>query len=112
MAATDTVDRTPSPQMTSADRCLKRFTERITKRKQLSLLELPGYDTAHNGCAPPTFPTRSKRIAVQSIAHILASKRGEYLVKKCLGLTSGISSLSTSAKKACEEIFNCDLAHI
>ena len=38
VAATDDVNRTPSPQTTSADRCLKRFTERITKVRQLAHL--------------------------------------------------------------------------
>jgi hypothetical protein len=33
-------------------------------------------------------PTRSKRLAAQSISHIPASKRGEFLVKKRLGLGS------------------------
>jgi len=33
MAATDDVNHTPSHQTTSADRCLKCFTKRITKRR-------------------------------------------------------------------------------
>jgi hypothetical protein len=37
----DIVDRNPSPQATSADTCLKHFTERVTKARQLPLLELP-----------------------------------------------------------------------
>jgi hypothetical protein len=40
VAATDDVNRTPSPQTTSVDRRLKCFTERITKRRQSPLLEM------------------------------------------------------------------------
>ena len=35
VVATKATSRTPSPQTTSPDRCLKRFTERITKVRQL-----------------------------------------------------------------------------
>jgi hypothetical protein len=52
-----------SPQTTSADKRLKRFTDQITKRRRPSLLELLEDDTAHDGHAPPVLPTRSKRIA-------------------------------------------------
>jgi hypothetical protein len=40
-AEVDIVDRNPSPQATSAETCLKHFTERVTKARQLPLLELP-----------------------------------------------------------------------
>jgi len=108
VAAMDADDRTPSSQMTSADRRLKSFTERITKAKQPPLLELPEDDTTNYGRALFTLPKRSKQIAAQSLSHIPASKRGEHLVLKCLGLTSGMASLSTSAMKAYEEIYSGD----
>ena len=60
VAITDAVNRTPSPQMTSADIRLRRFTERVTKARQPPLLELSGVDTAHDGRAPPVLPKRSK----------------------------------------------------
>jgi hypothetical protein len=63
------VDRTPSPSMTSANRGIKCFTERITKARQPPLLKLPK-DMIHGGRTPPALPKRSKRIAVQSIYHI------------------------------------------
>jgi hypothetical protein len=50
-------------------------------------------------------PKRSRRIVAQSILHILASKRGKHLVLKRLGLTSGMSSPSTSALKAYDGIY-------
>ena len=61
-AATDVVNCTSSPQMTLAKRRLKHFTERIRKRRQPPLLELPRDDTAYGRYAPPTLPTRSKQI--------------------------------------------------
>ena len=45
---------------------------------------------------------------MQSIAHIPASKQGEHLVLKRLGLTSRMSFPSTSALKAYDEIFSGD----
>ena len=107
-AATDTINRTSSPQMTSADRRLKCFTERITKVRQPPLLELSRDDTAHNGRTPPAWlPKRSKQIVARTISHISASKRGEHLVLMRLGLTSGMS-LSTSPLKVYEEIYSGD----
>ena len=104
--ATDTVNRTSSPQMISADRRLKSFTERITKVRQPPLLELPRDDTAHNGRTPPAWlPKKSKQIVAQSISHIPASKRGEHLVLKHLELTSRMTSPLTSVLKAYDEIF-------
>jgi hypothetical protein len=96
--------------MTSANRCLKHFTERITNKvRQPPLLELPGDYTAHSGCTPSAWlPKRSKQIAAQSISYISVSKRGEHLVLKHLGLTSGMSSQSASALKAYEEIYSGD----
>ena len=106
--ATDTVNRTSSPQMTSADRRLKCFTERIRKVRQSPLLELPRDDTSHNGRTPPAWlRKRSKQIVAQSISHIPASKRGEHLVLMRLGLTNGMSP-STSPLKVYEEIYSGD----
>jgi hypothetical protein len=60
-ATTDVVNRTLSPQTTLAERCLKGFTERIIKRRQPPLLELPGNDTAYGRYAPPTLPYEASR---------------------------------------------------
>jgi hypothetical protein len=106
--ATDVINHTPSPRATPADGRLKRFIEQVTKARKLSLLELPGDDVEHGGRAPPVLPKRSKRIAAQSLSHILTSKRGEHLVLKRLGLTSGMPSPSTSAMNAYEEIYGGD----
>ena len=51
-------------------------------------------------------------MAAQSLSHIPASKRGEQFVLKCLGLTNGMSSPSTSAMKAYEEIYGGDPGHM
>jgi hypothetical protein len=100
--------RTPSPQTTSADRRLKRFTERITKARQLPLLELPGVVITHAGRTPPVRPKRSRWIVVQSISYISASKRGKHLILKRMRLTSRMPSPSTSALKVYEEIYSGD----
>jgi hypothetical protein len=112
VAASDAASRTPPPQTTSANRRLKHFTERVTKARQTPLLELPGVDTAHAGRTPPALPKRSRRIAAHSISHIPTPKWGEHLVLKRLGLTSGMSSPSTSVLKAYDEINGGDPGNI
>ena len=106
LAAADATNNTPSPQTTSADRCLKCFIEQVTKARQSPLLELSDDDAAHGRRAPPALPKRRWWIAVQSMSHIPASKRGEHLLLKRLGLTSEMSPPSTSAMKVYEEIFS------
>jgi hypothetical protein len=81
-ASMDAVNRTPSPQVTSAERRLKRLTKRIKKRRQSPLLELPDDDTTYDRYAPPAFPTRSKRIA--AAGHI-------YLISRLLREASTLS---------------------
>jgi hypothetical protein len=105
VATTDDVNRTPSP--TSTGGRLKRFTRRITKPRQPSLLELLDV-TADGRRTPPVLPKRSRQIVVQSISHVPASKRDEYLVLKRLRLTSGIASPLNSALKAYDEVFGGD----
>jgi hypothetical protein len=46
------------------------------------------------------------------ISHILASKQGEHLIIKHLGLTSGIPSPSALAMKVYGEMFSGDPAHM
>jgi hypothetical protein len=71
-ALMDAVNRTPSPQVTSAERQLKRLTKRIKKRRQSPLLELPGDDTTYDRYAPPALPTRSKRIAATEHIYLIS----------------------------------------
>jgi hypothetical protein len=46
------------------------------------------------------------------LSHILVAKRGEHLLLKRLELTSGVSTPSTSAIKAYEEIYGDDPGHM
>jgi hypothetical protein len=108
VAATDIVNNTPSPQTDSADSRLKSFIERVTKARQPLLLELPGDDSTPDQRPLPALPKWSRRIAAQSLSHIPVPKRGEHLVLKRLGLTSGVSTPSTSAMKAYEEMYGGD----
>jgi hypothetical protein len=96
--------------MTSVDRRLKRFTERVTKARQPPLLELLGDEATLGGRAPPSLPKRSRWIAAQATAHIPTAKRVEYLVMK-RGHSSGVLPPLTSAMTY-NEIFNGDLAHM
>ena len=49
---------------------------------------------------------------IMSISYIPTSKRGEHLVLKRLGLTSGMSSPSKSVLKAYDEIYSGDFGNI
>jgi hypothetical protein len=111
VVATNDVNRTPSPQTSSADRHLKRFTERVTKARQLPLLELPEDVAALGRCAPSSLPKRSRRIAAQAVAHIPTAKRGEYLFMKRLGHSIWMPPPSMPAMMY-DEVFNGDPAHM
>jgi hypothetical protein len=80
-------------------------------------LKLPGPTYIHSAVlfiklgvtvAPQAKQTDS---ASQAITHIPTAKRGEYLVMKHLGLSSGIPPPSTSAMTY-DEVFNGDPAHM
>lgn len=68
----------------SFERRLQHFAGQVAKpaRKPLLRLQTPRQPRRS---PKPAVPSRSRRIAAQSIAHIPASKRGEYLVRKRLG---------------------------
>jgi hypothetical protein len=108
---TQLLKKTRTFQTTSAERHLKRFTERVTKTRQPPLLELPGDEAAIGGRAPLSLPMQSRRIAAQTTAHIPTAKWGEYLVTKRLGLSSGMPPSSTSAMTY-DEVFNGDPDHL
>lgn len=77
---------TPSTRGTaSAERRLSRFADQVAKPAAKPLLQFK--TPPQKKSAQPLIPSRSKRIAAQNIAHIPASKRGEYLVRKRLGET-------------------------
>ena len=50
--------------------------------------------------AQPKLPTRSRRIVVQALSRVPASKRGEVLVMKRMGYLDGQTRLSTASKDA------------
>ena len=91
--------RTPPPAENSASaECrLKRFVDKIKKPRTPALLQLPSPEQPE--ATPwPKIPTRSRRIAAQSLSHIPASKRGEFLVRKQLEHTKGQAELASMAK--------------
>jgi hypothetical protein len=101
----DTEQRTPPPaaNSASAERRLKRFVDKIKKPRPPPLLQLPSPEQPE--ATPwPKIPTRSRRIAAQSLSHIPASKRGEFLVMKRLGRTKGQAELASTAKATYDEI--------
>jgi hypothetical protein len=57
----------------------------------------------------PAIPSRSRCIAAQNIAHIPASKRGEYLALKRLGEAKSLPH--TTAKFTYDDIYGADSEH-
>jgi len=89
---------TPSPpkDTASAQRRFKSFAVKVKRPKPAALLKRPSPVKAAE--TPKKRPTRSWRIAAQSLSRIPASKRGEYLVLKRLGHASPLSA-STARNK-------------
>ena len=89
---------TPSPpkDTTSAQRRFKSFAVKVKRPKPAALLKRPSPVKVAE--TPRKRPTRSRRITVQSLSWIPASKREEYLVLKCLGHASPLST-STARNK-------------
>jgi hypothetical protein len=98
----------PPANSESARRRFKTFADKITKPRPPPLLPLPVEDTTYGRFTSPYLPSRSRRIAAQSISHIPASKRGEYLIMKRMGLISGAQHPSASDVQAFEEMISSD----
>ena len=52
---------------------------------------------------------RSRRLAVQSLSRVSASKRGEVLIMQRMGYTKGLSASSASELEAFDKIFDGNL---
>ena len=112
-AAPNTEQRTPPPaaNSASAERRLKRFVDKIKKPRTPPLLQLPPPEQPE--ATPwPKIPTRSRRIAAQSLSHIPASKREGFLVRKRLGHTEAQAELASTAKPTYDEIFGNNHDHM
>jgi hypothetical protein len=94
----------PSP--TEVARRLARFREEVVVVREPHLISSPPKQKT-----PPkqTLPLRSRRIAAQNMDHIPASKHGEVMLKKRLGLLEASAPPSSMVKRSYEFYFEGDL---
>lgn len=91
---------TGSGTASSASSKLRRFTACIFRKAASPLLPAPAEE------APKVhLHTRSRRIAAQPLSKVPASKRGEILIMKCLGLHQDPPHQTTAAKEVYNSIF-------
>ena len=98
-------DRTVDVSDNSATRRLKSFTRRMLKNVDSSLICKPPNQ-------PPAKPVPSpwnRRLAVQSLSRVPASKRGEVLIIQRMCYTSGPSAPSVLELEAFDKIFDDNL---
>jgi hypothetical protein len=79
----DAATTPPAESGSSATKRLKCFTDKILRKAPLPLLPQPVVE------AQPKLPICSKRIAAQALSRVPASKRGEVLVMKRMGMLDG-----------------------
>ena len=101
--ATDelTVEGTPTPR--EAAKRLARFIEEVQVMRQPPLINSP----PKQKLAPKrtTLPIWSRRIAAQQMDHIPASKRGEVLLMKRIGILAPAAPISSAAKRSYNSYF-------
>lgn len=103
----DVLQQTPAVGRTaSAEQRLQQFADQVAKPARKPLLRLK---TPRQKSPKLILPSKSRRIAAQCIAHISASKRGEYLVRKRLGEAKSLPH--TTAAYSYDDIFRDDAEH-
>lgn len=89
------VDATPSPR--EAARRLNKFTAEVQRKRQPPLIASPPKQKAPP--KKPIIPLGSRRIAAQQMGHIPASKRGEVLLMKKMGVLPPQAPPSSATNK-------------
>jgi hypothetical protein len=96
-----TAEGTPTPR--EATKRLAGFIEEVQVMRQPPLINSPPKQKP----APKrtTLPIRSKRIAAQQMNHIPASKRGEVLLMKRMGILAPSAPISSAARRSYNSYF-------
>jgi hypothetical protein len=96
-----------SPSPAEAAQQLSRFREEVVVVREPPLISSPPKQKM-----PPkrTLPLRSRWIAAQDMDHISASKRGDVLLKKRLGLLEASAPPSSTTKCSYESYFEGNLS--
>jgi len=104
--AASPTDATPTSSV--AARRLEKFAEAVqVKRPSPIIAEPPRQKPA---AKRPTVPHRNSRIAAQQMGHNPASKRGEVLLMKKMGVQPPNAPVSSAAKRSYESIFKGNMS--
>lgn len=104
--STPTSEPTPTPQ--EAARRLANFTAEVQRKHQSSLIKAtPKQKEQPN---KPIIPMRSRRIAAQQMDHISASKQGEALLVKKMGVLPAVAAPSAASRRTFNALFEAKLS--
>ena len=103
---TRTMDATPTPR--EAARRLNRFKADVQQKRSSPILASPPKQTAP--AKRSLIKSRSARIAAQPLAHIPASKRGEALLQKKMGIQTPAPQYTPASQSTYDAIRSGELS--
>ncbi|KAJ1290368.1 hypothetical protein BS78_02G237400 [Paspalum vaginatum] len=98
----------PTPDQASALEEVENFFATL-QVKPSSLLPTPMAITPAHRLGAGKMPIRSKRIAAQKLVHVPVAKRGEVIVMQRLGFADEAASLTASALKKYNDVYQSTL---
>jgi hypothetical protein len=104
----NTTPANSSPTSSVAARRLDAFAETVQVKRASPIITEPLRQRPT--LKKPSVPLRSSRIAAQQMSHIPASKRGEVLLMKKMGVQLPHGPVSSAAKRSYQSIFKGNLS--
>jgi hypothetical protein len=98
----------PTPTPSEAVRRLTKYTMDVQCRRQTPLIAEPPKQKVTQG--RPFIPMRSTRIAAQQMDHIPASKRGEVLLMRKMGVLSANATPTSASRRTYDSVFRGNLS--
>ena len=106
--ATDELTAEGTPRPREAAKRLSKIIEEVQVMRQPPLISSPPKQKPTP--KRTTLPIRSRRIATQQMDHIPASKRGEVLLMKKMGILAPSAPISSAAKRSYDSYFQGTLS--
>jgi len=94
-------EQTPTPQ--EAARRLERFTAKVQLKRPSPILKEP--PKQRELTRKPPVPIQSRRTAAQQLDHVSASKRGEILLMRKLGVLPANAAPSSASRRSFDKLF-------
>jgi len=82
---------------------LERFTAKVQLKRPSPILKEP--PKRRELARKPPVPIRSRRIAAQQLDHVPASKRGEILLMRKLGVLPANAAPSSASRRSFDKLF-------